>query len=83
MQPRGETLPFLVYTCNHRRSRTIAETQLASGLIALTANGIRHPLTRLLNHDRHSATHLLPWSHDGDAAIKPPSSPDHDPRLVY
>jgi SRSO17 transposase len=34
----------------------------APGLIALTANEIRHLFTRLLDHGRHSTAHLLHWS---------------------
>jgi SRSO17 transposase len=39
-----------------------AQTQPTPGLITLTANEIRHLFTRLLDHTRHSAAHLLHWS---------------------
>jgi hypothetical protein len=35
---------------------------MQTGLIALTANEIRHLFIRLLDHVRHSAAHLLHWS---------------------
>lgn len=41
---------------------TRAETPSPPGLIALTANEIRHLFTRLVGHARHSVTHLLHWS---------------------
>ncbi|WP_406048705.1 IS701 family transposase [Kribbella sp. NBC_00889] len=39
-----------------------AETPSPQGLIALTANEIRHLFTRLLNHTQHGIRHLLHWS---------------------
>jgi hypothetical protein len=39
-----------------------ADTAAPPGLVALIANEIRHLFTRLLDHVRHSAAHLLHWS---------------------
>ena len=39
-----------------------AETPPPQGLIALTANEIRHLFTRLVNHTEHGIRHLLHWS---------------------
>jgi SRSO17 transposase len=39
-----------------------AETPSPQGLIALTANEIRHLFTRLVNHAQHGIRHLLHWS---------------------
>jgi len=49
---------FLAVTAATART----QTHPAPGLIALTANEIRHLFTRLLNHTRHTAAHLLHWS---------------------
>jgi SRSO17 transposase len=49
---------FLAVTATQER----AQTHPIPGLIALTANEIRHLFTRLLNHARHTAAHLLHWS---------------------
>ena len=39
-----------------------AQTPSPQGLIALTANEIRHLFTRLVNHSQHGIRHLLHWS---------------------
>jgi SRSO17 transposase len=49
---------FLAITAAAQR----AETNSAPGLIALTANEIRHLFTNLLDHARRDIAHLLHWS---------------------
>jgi len=49
---------FLAVTTAAARARTPSP----QGLIALTANEIRHLFTRLLNHTQHGIRHLLHWS---------------------
>ena len=49
---------FLAVTAATER----AQTHPTPSLITLTANEIRHLFTRLLDHGRHSPTHLLHWS---------------------
>ncbi|MFI7068650.1 IS701 family transposase, partial [Kribbella sp. NPDC050124] len=39
-----------------------AETPSPPGLIAITANEIRHLFTRIINHTQHGIRHLLHWS---------------------
>jgi hypothetical protein len=49
---------FLAVTAATER----AESPPPQGLIALTANEIRHLFTRLIDHTRHDVRQLLHWS---------------------
>jgi hypothetical protein len=69
-----------------------AEPHPTPGLIALTANEIRHLFTSLLDRARRDIAHLLHWSRwrctkpepaTATTAVKQPNSPDHELRLEY
>ena len=69
-----------------------AETPSPQGLIALTANEIRHLFSQPVNHTQHGIRHLLRWSRrlatkaaqaTATTAVRRSNSPDHELRLEY
>jgi hypothetical protein len=69
-----------------------AETASSQGVVALTANEIRHLFTQLVNHTQHGIRHVLQSSpgrprhkpaHAMPTAVRRSDSPAHEPRLQY